>query len=143
MSDYPLLSCHFQVEWGGSTIGFTEVSGLSIEHDVVEYRGGNDPNYTSQKMPGQKKYNNIVLKRGIIKGDNSFYEWMNTIQLNQVQRRDITISLLNEEHEPVMIWKVLNAWPVKYEGPILKSDVSEPAIETLEIAHEGIVVEND
>ena len=141
MSDYPLLTCHFQVEWGGANMGFMEVSGLTIEHDVVEHREGNDPNYTSHKMPGQKKYHNIVLKRAIIKGDNSFYEWMNTIQLNQVQRRDIIISLLNEAHEPVLVWKVLNAWPVKFEGPTLKSDVSELAIETLEIVHEGIIVE--
>jgi len=143
MSNYPLTTCHFQVEWGGARMAFTEVSGLSIEHDVVEHRDGNDPNYSSQKMPGMKKYSNIVLKRGIIKGDNSFYEWMNTIQLNQVTRRDITISLLNESHEPVMVWKVFNAWPVKLEGPILKSDASEPAIETLEIAHDGIRVETD
>jgi phage tail-like protein len=142
MNNYPLLTCHFQVEWGGSRLGFTEVSGLTIEYNAVEYRDGLSPEYNSKKMPGLVKYNNIVLKRGIIKNDNEFYNWMNTIKLNTVERRDLIISLLDEEHNPVMTWKVKNAWPVKLEGPVLKSDACEAAIETLEIAHEGITIEN-
>lgn len=143
MKKYPLLTCHFQVEWGGENIGFMEVSGLSIEHDVVEYRDGIDPNYSAKKMPGQAKYANIVLKRGITKGDNAFFEWINTIVLNQPERRDLVISLLDEEHNPVMVWKVKGAWPVKLEGPELKSDASQVAIESLELAHEGLTIDND
>jgi phage tail-like protein len=141
MSKYPLVTCHFLVEWGGSRIAFSEVSGLSIEHGVVEYRDSSSPEFSVVKMPGMEKFNNIVLKRGIMKGDNEFYQWVNTIRLNQVERRDIVISLLDESHSPVMRWKVKSAWPVKLEGPALKSDVSEAAIETLELAHEGIVIE--
>lgn len=140
---YPQLTCHFQVEWGGACLDFLEVSGLTIAHDVVEYRDGLSPQYASVKMPGLEKYSNIVLKRAIVKGDNDFYNWMNTIKLNQVQRRDITICLLNENHEPVVVWKVKNAWPVKLESPVLRADVSQPAIEMLELAHEGITIEND
>jgi len=141
MNKYPILTCHFKVEWGGDQLAFCEVSGLSIEHDVVEYRDGSSPQYNTTKMPGIPKYNNIVLKRGIVKGDNTFFEWIQTINLNQAERRDLTISLLDENHEPVMTWKVSNAWPVKLESPTLKSDVSEAAIETLELAHEGIAIE--
>jgi phage tail-like protein len=141
MNYYPQLTCHFQVEWGGTRIGFTEVSGLSVEFNVVEYREGSSPEYQASKMPGRVKYNNIVLKRGIVKGDNEFYQWMNTIKLNQIERRDLTISLLNEEHAPVMTWMVKNAWPVKLESPVLKADASEAAIESLELAHEGISIE--
>jgi len=140
---YPQLTCHFKVDWGGARLDFLEVSGLTIAHDVVEYRDGLSPQYASVKMPGLEKYSNIVLKRSIVKGDNDFYDWMNTIKLNQVQRRDITICLLNEVHEPVVVWKVKNAWPVKLESPVLRSHVSEPAIEMLELAHEGITIEND
>jgi phage tail-like protein len=141
MNNYPQLTCHFQVEWGGTRIGFTEVSGLSVEFDVVEYREGSSPEYHALKMPGPVKYNNIILKRGIMKGDNEFYQWMNTVKLNQIERRDLTISLLNENHEPVMTWKVKNAWPVKLESPVLKANASEAAIETLELTHEGISIE--
>lgn len=141
MSKYPLVTCHFLVEWGGTRVSFSEVSGLAIEHGVVEYRDGSSPEFAVVKMPGMEKYNNIVLKRGIIKGDNEFYQWVNTIRLNQVERRDVVISLLDESHSPVMRWKVKSAWPVKLEGPALKSDGNEVAIETLELAHEGIVIE--
>lgn len=141
MNNYPQLTCHFQVEWGGTRIGFTEVSGLSVEYNMVEYREGSSPDYNTTKMPGRVKNNNIVLKRGIIKGDNEFYQWMNTIKLNQIERRNLTISLLDEDHAPVMTWKVKNAWPVKLESPVLNADANEAAIETLELAHEGISIE--
>ncbi len=140
---YPIPVFHFQVEWGGTKIGFSEASGLNIETEAIEYRDGNSPEYSMQKMPGLKKYDNITLKRGVFKGDNEYYDWLNTIKLNTVERRDIMISLLNEEHDPVMVWKVRNAFPVKVEGPDLKSDGNEVAIESIEIAHEGLTIENE
>jgi phage tail-like protein len=92
-------------------------------------------------MPGIPKYGNITCKRGIVAKDNEYAEWLNTIQMNQVERRDVTVSLLNEKHEPVMVWKARNAFTVKLEGPSLKSTGNEVAIESLEIAHEGLTVE--
>jgi len=141
MSDYPLVKFHFQVEWGGTQIGFTEVSGLDVEIEPIEYRQGASPEFTKTKMPGLQKYSNITLKRGSFQSDNEFYEWWNTVKLNQIQRRDITVSLLNEDHEPMIVWKVKNAWPVKVQSTDLKSDSSEVAIETLELAHEGLTME--
>jgi phage tail-like protein len=141
MNNYPFPNFHFSVEWGGSRISFTEISGLNIETDVIEYREGNSPEYHVQKMPGLQKYTNIVLKRGIIKGDNEFFQWINTIKMNQVDRRDIIISLLDENHAPAVVWIVKNAWPVKYTGPVLKAQGHEVAIESLELAHDGITVE--
>jgi phage tail-like protein len=49
--------------------------------------------------------------------------------------------LLNEEHEPVMVWKVKEAWPCKVEGPSLNSTGNEVAIETIELCHEGLAIE--
>lgn len=141
MADSVLSSYHFQVEWGGTRTGFMDVSGLTIEYDIITYRDGSSPEYGSRKLPGRPRYSNIVLKRGILPGDNEFYEWINTIQLNEVERRDVVISLLNEEHEPVMVWKVANAFPVRLDGPRLCATRSEVAIETLELAHEGLTVE--
>ena len=143
MANYPLPNFHFQVEWGGTRIGFTEVSGLSIENEVIEYREGNSPEYSKIKMPGMQKFGNITLRRGTFRSDNEFYQWFNTISLNTVERRDIIINLLNEEHEPVISWKVKNAWPVKVQSTDLKSDAGEAAIETLELAHEGLVIQNE
>ncbi len=141
MNNYPLVKFHFSVDWGGTNIGFTEVSGLDMDIEPIEYRHGASPEYTSTKMPGLRKYSNITLKRGSFQSDNEFYEWMNTVKLNTIERRDITISMLNEEHEPVVVWKIKNAWPVKVQSTDLNSTGNEAAIETLELAHEGLVIE--
>ncbi|MDX2246147.1 MAG: phage tail protein [Bacteroidia bacterium] len=142
MANYPLPKFHFQVEWGGTNIGFTEVSGLDVETEVIEYRHGASPEYFKTKMPGMQKYGNITLKRGTFAGDNEYFNWWNTVALNTIERRDLTISLLNETHEPVVVWKVKNAWPIKVQSTDLKSDGNEVAIESIEIAHEGLSIQN-
>jgi len=91
-------------------------------------------------MPGLQKFSNITLKRGTFSGDKEFYAWIKTVSLNTVERRDVTISLLNEAHEPVVTWKVRNAFPVKVQASDMKSDGNEVAVETLELAHEGMAI---
>jgi len=143
MAKESIRSSHFQVEWGGTRIGFSEISGMSMSTEIIEYREGADKEDSYQKIPGLKRYGNIVLKRGIAAGDNNFYEWFNTIAFGKLERRDIIIHLLNPNHEPVMSWKLRDAFPVKLEIPSLKADTSEVAIESLEIACEDISVENE
>lgn len=140
---YPLPKFHFSVDWGGTNIGFTEVSGLDVETEVIEYRHGASPEYSKIKMPGMQKYPNITLKRGSFKSDNEYYKWWNTVKLNTIERRDITIMLLNEEHDPVIIWKVKNAWPTKIQSTDLKADGNEVAIESMELVHEGLSIQNE
>ena len=149
-SSYPLPKFHFQVEWGGTQIGFTEVSGLDVETEVIEYRHGASPEYIKTKQPGMTKFSNITLKRGTFQSDNEFYAWWNETKLFQegnspgsLYRRDLTISLLNENHEPIVVWKVKKAWPIKVQSTDLKADGNEIAIETLELAHEGLTIQND
>jgi phage tail-like protein len=138
MPHVPRPAYHFVVQWGGSNMGFSEVSGLAIHIEPIEYREGSSPDNTSIKIPGQAKFPNIVLKRGIMKGDTEFYQWINTIRMGTVERRDILISLLDETHTPVMTWKVHNAWPVKIESGPLNAKGSEVAMETIELVHEGL-----
>ncbi len=143
MATYPIPKFHFQVEWGGTKIGFTEVTGLEVSTDVIEYRDGASPEYHKTKMPGMQKYGNITMKRGTFAADNEYYAWWNSVSLNTIQRRDITISLLNENHVPVVVWKIKNAWPVKVQSTDLKADGNEVAIETIELAHEGLTIQNE
>src|SRR5688572_7313533 len=124
-AQYPLPVFHFTVEWGGSRVGFSEVTGLTQENQAIEYRDGRFPEYCSIKMPGIRKFNNITCKRGVVKGDNQFFGWLNTVKMNTVERRNLIISLLDPDHKPVMVWKVLNAFPVKIEGPQLKAAGNE------------------
>ena len=140
---YPLPVFHFKVEWGGANVGFSEASGLDQEMQVIEYRDGNMPDYSTIKMPGLHKFSNITLKRGIMKGDNEFFTWLNTVKMNTIERRDLVISLLNEEHEAVMVWKAVNAFPIKVQGPALKANGNDVAIESIELAHEGLTLQNE
>ncbi len=142
---YPMTTLHFEVSWGDSqnTSNFSEVSGLTMEAEVGEYRGGADKALSVRKQPGLKKFGNVTLKRGIVPAEagNGLFDWYSTITAGAVTRRDVTVSLLNEERTPVMTWKIQSAWPVKIEGPGLKSTGTDIAIETIEFACEGIAVE--
>ena len=142
-TQYPIPVFHFTVEWGGTRAGFSEVAGLTQENQAIEYRDGSFPEYSSVKMPGLRKFTNVTLKRGVVKGDNQFFKWLSTVKLNTVERRDLIINLLNEEHQPVMVWKVMRAFPVKVEGPGLKATGNEVAIESIELAHEGLELQNE
>lgn len=139
--NYPVSVFHFQVEWGGTRIGFTEVSGLTVELQTIDYREGSALEYQVTKMPGIPQYSNITLKRGIYRSDNEFFQWLNTVRLNNIERRDLTISLLNEEHAPIVVWKIKEAFPCKVEGPSLNSTGNEVAMESIELCHEGLTVE--
>ena len=142
MAQYPIPKFHFQVQWGGERIGFTEVTGLDMQVEAIEYREGSSPEYSKIKMPGMHKFSNITLKRGTLAGDSDFYKWVNEISLTKVTRRDIVISLLNETHAPVMTWRAKQAFPVKLQASDMKSDGNEVAIETIELAHEGLNLVN-
>jgi len=143
MAEYPIPKFHFQVDWSGTKIGFTEVTGLEVTTEKIEYRDGASPEYNKIAMPGMQTFGDLTLKRGIFAGDNEFYDWWNTVSLNTIERRDITISLLNESHEPVVVWKIKNAWPTKVTSTDLNSTGSETAIETVVVAHEGMTMENN
>jgi phage tail-like protein len=135
---WPIPRFYFRVEWGGNEIGFQEVTGLTMETQFIEYRAGNDPTFLTQKIPGLKKHGTITLKKGLYHGDNAFWEWWSDVQANPDRRETITITLLDEEASPVFVWTVNNAFPVKVSAPDLKSDANEVAIESIELAHEGI-----
>ena len=138
---YPFF--HFKVEMAGLSAEFTEVTGLNIEVQPIEYRHGLSPTYSMTKMPGLQKYGNITLKRGVFKGNNEFFELYQKIKMNTVERQDILISLLDETHAPVMQWQVREAWVTKITSPDLKSSGNEVAVETIEIAHEGLNILNE
>jgi phage tail-like protein len=137
--EYPLPRFHFQVDWGGAKISFTEVTGLVMEREKIEYRHSDSPDFNKISMPGMVKNNNLTLKRGKFEGDFDYNVWLEEIANERVEkRRDIIIRLLNEKHKPVAAWTAARCFPVKVTAPDLKSDANETAIESIEIAHEGL-----
>ena len=133
----PFSSLNFRLEISGlKATAFSECSGLSSEVDVIEYRSGADAGLT-RKLPGLRRYANIVLKRGITK-DRELWDWYKTVLDGAVKRRDGSVVLLDEAGNDVLRWNFRQGWPRKYEGPSLNAGTSEVAIETLEITHEGL-----
>ncbi len=145
--DYPIPKFHFLVEWGegdGFRMGFTEVSGLDFETEVIEYREGSSIEYNKRKQPGLTKYSDVTLKRGTFEGDFAFFNlWKKSYYFQEGKesyRRTVTIKLLNEEHQPVITWILNNAWAKKVQSTDLKADANEIAIETMELTHEGLTI---
>jgi phage tail-like protein len=124
---------------GVEVAAFSEASGLESTVDVIEYRNGSDDT-TVRKLPGLTKYTNLVLKRGFT-DDRSLWEWHKTVLDGHVDRRSVSVRLLNEAREPTLRFELQNAWPCRWSGPNLDAGRSAVAIETLEICHEGIEFE--
>lgn len=141
-SVWPIPKFHFQVKWDSEVLSFQEVSGLDVEAQIIEYRSGDSPVFSTVKMPGIQKSGNVTMKKGVFKSDNKFWDWFNKIKMNTIARVPVTISLLDETGAPTMVWTLANAWPTKITGTDLKSDGNEAAIETIEIAHEGLTIAN-
>jgi phage tail-like protein len=135
----PYVAFNYLIEIGGIRVGgFNEVSGLDGEIEPIDYRNG-DEDFVARKLPGMKKYPNIVLKRGII-GDLDAFQWFQAGAQGAVDRREGAIIMRDEQRNEVMRWKFVRGWACKYTGPSLKGDSSAVAIETIEICHEGMEV---
>src|SRR5205814_2195351 len=101
------------------------------------YREGGEKFSTVRKIPGLTRYGNIELKRGVTT-DRTLWDWRKTVTDGSAERRDGSIILLNEKREPAVRWNFREAWPAKWEGPALAAKGNAIAIETLELAHEGL-----
>ena len=135
--DDPYKAFNFLVEIEGvARAAFSEVGGLGSETAVIEYRVGGAPN-TVRKLPGLTKYANIVLRRGITQ-DAELWNWRKSVVQGEVDRRNGSIILLDDNRTEVVRWNFFDGWISKWEGPLLNAKGNEVAIETIEIAHEGL-----
>ena len=140
---WPIPKFYFMVDWGATTnIPFQEVSGLDIESEPIEYRHGNSPVFSKISMPGMIKSSNVTMRKGVFAKDNAFWDWFTKIKMNTIERQNIVIKLLDETGHPTMTWTLQNAWPTKISATDLKPDGSEVAVESIEIAHEGLTIAN-
>ena len=124
---WPLPRFAFEVTW--------DDQGLDAEAQAIEYRHGDSPQFSVVKMPGIRKYSDVTMKKGVFKNDNERRDWFNAIKMNTIQRKTVTISLLDEGGAPAMVWTLLNAWPTRITG-------NEVTVEALVFAHEGLTVGN-
>jgi phage tail-like protein len=132
----PLTSFNFLVQIDGITrAAFHECSGFNSTVDVIEHREGGA--ISPLKLPGQTKYGNVVLKRGVT-DDRELYNWHLAAANGEVERRSGSIVVLDRKGEEKARWNFFDAWPQKWEGPALSSEGTDIAIETLELAVERL-----
>lgn len=133
----PYRNFRFRMEVDGiEQAGFSEVSGFDASIDIIEYREGNE-NTTPRKLPGLAKYGNITLKWGVT-DSMDLYQWIADCIEGTIERKTATIIAIDEAGEDVATWQVIEAWPTKYTAPDFNGTGSEVAIESLELAHEGL-----
>jgi phage tail-like protein len=131
--------CRFYVLFDDQAQGvFTEVSGLQIEMDVMEYQEGGNNGFV-YRLPGFTKVSNLTLKHGIT-DSNEFYSWLNDVSNGNLRRRHVTVVMYDVSGTEMMRWNFLNAYPVKWVGPQLRASDNTVAVETLELAHGGMAV---
>jgi phage tail-like protein len=135
----PVGELRFQVHIPGVEIGrFTEVSGIQVEYEIVEYAEGGNDQFT-YKLRGVRKYPNLVLKRGVTNED-ALLKWF--LRYEHVEARpSVTLTLVGPDASPVRTWGFSNAYPVKWQGPTFKAGSNAIATETLEIAHMGLTTQ--
>jgi phage tail-like protein len=137
----PYRGFNFVVDFGDQTIAaFTEVSGLTGDGDGVDYREGTDKANNVRKLVGLRKFPNVTLKRGYTR-NNKLWLWYANIANGVADRRDGTITLLDEARTAVLRWKISAAWVNNIKGPDFKAAANDVALESVELCHEGLSLE--
>ena len=137
---YPPAAFHFKVEVLGLTrnendVRFTEVGGLSVELATEEVAEGGENRFI-QKYPTRAKYPELVLKRGLLL-NSEIVTWIRQcIEDYNIQPKNIDIKLLNEAHQPLLTWHVVNAYPTKWAVSDLNASSNAVVIETLQLFYQ-------
>lgn len=144
--EFPYAQFNFLVDIGAGTdgikAGFQEVSGLSLDVTVAEYRAGNSKENSPLKVNTIHKLGDVTLKRGVI-GATDLWKLVEEIRNGtQVRGKTVTIAMMDESHQnTVLTWKLMEARPIKYSGPSLSGKGTDVAIEEITIAYERLEVE--
>lgn len=134
----PFLTFNFTVEIHGLVVaGFNDVSGLAVETEVETFREGG-LNSQEQQLPGATKVpTRLTLKRGLTDAD-ALWAWYQRVMQGQIERKDISILLMDASGKGHWRWNFVAACPVKWTGPELKASSAEVAFETVEFLHKGV-----
>jgi phage tail-like protein len=146
-TDYPLPVYNYRVEIAGEAVSFSEVSGLSIGYETTTYKesptAGGAPGPRTMHMPAQRTQPTITLKKGIVRKVSMkvLYDWIKTVQINQIEKKDIFVRLCDEKGDAVISWKVNNAFPTKLDAPTFDAKSNDVAIQNMELKADFITLE--
>lgn len=145
---YPLPAYNYRVEIAGTAVAFSEVSGLDLSFGHTIYKESQiEAGLTSPRvfyMPAQVKPVFISMKKGVVRGGvsiNPLYNWINQTVINQIEKKDIFVRLMDEAGSPVISWQVINAFPVALIAPKFSANSNEVAIEQLNLMADRIAIE--
>jgi phage tail-like protein len=138
----PYAGYNFSVELDGITrAGFRNCSGLESSTSASPYREGTDRVLSSRKIPGLLNHGDITLSRGVT-ADDKLWKWREKVMTGQVERHNISISLLNDVGEPKITWNLFECWPTQWTGPSFDASADEVAVEQLVLTYERIEVDS-
>lgn len=138
-STYPLPTYRFIIAVGKDQVPCNSVSGLEQSVETIEYKDGLGGSY---QMPGQVRPLSITLKRCLVPKNSQLYDWMTSISLNSVEKKDISISLTNPSATELLVtWNIINAFPTKLTAPLFDATSNEVAFEELTLAASRLTVE--
>ena len=135
----PYGNYNFLVEIDGIIrAAFHEASGFDSTIEVTEHREGGE-NITTRKLPSMVKYSNISLKWGT-SDDHDLYDWHKQWATGDpaAARKSGSVILLDRQGQEKVRWNFKEAWPAKWVGPTFNAEGNDIAIESLELAHEGL-----
>ena len=143
---YPLPIYNFRVEIEGDStpIGFSEVSGLAIEHEAMSYiessGGGGRKGSVRVQMHGQPKPATITMKKGFASPNSMriLHDWLADAQEYKPAKKDITVSMCDEKGSPVIRWKIVGAFPTKLEIPGFDAKSNDVAVGTLSLTADEV-----
>ena len=146
-TEYPLPVYNYRVEIGSDAVAFSEVSGLNIAYESTTFKespvasGSAGPRV--MYMPSQATMTKLTLKKGVVRqvSIKALYGWIRTVAINQIEKKDIFVRLCDEKGDPVISWKVGNAFPIKLDAPSFDAKSNDAAIETLELIADYVTVE--
>ena len=138
----PYSGFNFSVELDGLTrAGFRNCSGLESTTNAVTYREGTDRVLSSRKLPGLLTQGDVTLSRGIT-ADDKLWKWREKVMTGQVERHNISISLLDDTGDAKITWNLFECWPTQWTGPSFDAASDEVAVEQLVLTYERIEVDS-
>lgn len=138
----PYAGYNFSVELDGITrAGFRNCSGLDSTTNAGSYREGTDRVLSSRKIPGLLSHGDVTLSRGLT-ADDKLWRWREKVMTGQVERHNISITLLNDVGDPKITWNLYECWPTQWTGPSFDATSDEIAVEQLVLTYERIEVDS-
>ncbi|OJU27526.1 MAG: glycerol acyltransferase [Sphingobacteriales bacterium 41-5] len=135
---YPPAGFHFKVEFvgigNGNDVRFQSVSGLNIEYDTESFKEGGE-NRFEHKLPVRTKYGDVSLKRGMLINSDVLKWCLNAFENREFRPAKVNVILLNEQHEPLKRWELVDAWPKKWNVSDLNAQENSVVIETLDLSY--------